>query len=79
MKKSLGWTHRYGKKPEKIFRIMKLLLVFMTVTSLTISAATYSQVKVTLNLKEVGVMELFKEIQKKTDFYFVYNVSDLQQ
>lgn len=33
----------------------------------------------TLDVRNVGVMELFKEIQKKTNLYFVYNVEDLQQ
>lgn len=78
MKKNDGWTHVYGKKPVKIFRIMKLLLVLLTATSLTVSAKTFSQYRVTLNVKNVGVMELFKEIQRKTNLYFVYNVDDLQ-
>jgi len=79
MKKTLGWTHFYEKKPIKFLRIMKLLLVLMTMTSLTISAKTFSQYRVTLDVQNVGVMELFKEIQKKTNLYFVYNVEDLVQ
>lgn len=78
MKKNDGWTRVYGEKPVKIFRIMKLLLVLLTATSLTLSAKTFSQYRVTLNVKNVGVMELFKEIQRKTNLYFVYNVDDLQ-
>ncbi|MFR7822787.1 MAG: carboxypeptidase-like regulatory domain-containing protein, partial [Odoribacter splanchnicus] len=38
-----------------------------------------SQYRVTLDVQNVGVMELFKEIQKKTNLYFVYNVEDLVQ
>lgn len=79
MKKNQGWTHFYEKKPVKFFRIMKLLLVLLTATTMTISAKTFSQCKVTLSVKDVGVMELFREIQKKTNLYFVYNVDDLQQ
>lgn len=79
MKKNVGWTHLYGRKPVKFVRIMKLLLVLLTATTMTISAETFSQYRVTLNVKNVGVMELFKEIQRKTNLYFVYNVDDLQQ
>ena len=79
MKKNTGWTHFYEKKPVNFLRVMKLLFVLMTVTSLSISAKTFSQYRVTLDVRNVGVMELFKEIQKKTNLYFVYNVEDLQQ
>lgn len=79
MKKNVGWPHLYGRKPVKFVRIMKLLLVLLTATTMTISAETFSQYRVTLNVKNVGVMELFKEIQRKTNLYFVYNVDDLQQ
>ena len=79
MKKNTGWTHFYEKKPVNFLRVMKLLFVLMTVTSLSISAKTFSQYRVTLDVRNVGVMELFKEIQKKTNLYFVYNVEDLRQ
>lgn len=79
MKKNTGWTHFYEKKPVNFLRVMKLLFVLMTVTSLSISAKTFSQYRVTLDVRNVGVMELFKEIQKKTDLYFIYNVEDLRQ
>ena len=71
MKKNTGWTHFYEKKPVNFLRVMKLLFVLMTVTSLSISAKTFSQYRVTLDVRNVGVMELFKEIQKKTNLYFV--------
>lgn len=57
---------------------MKLLFILMTVTSMTISANSFSQQqRVTLDVKNVGAMELFKEIQKQTNLYFVYNDADL--
>lgn len=68
MKKNTGWTHFYEKKPVNFLRVMKLLFVLMTVTSLSISAKTFSQYRVTLDVRNVGVMELFKEIQKKQIF-----------
>ena len=64
MKKNTGWTHFYEKKPVNFLRVMKLLFVLMTVTSLSISAKTFSQYRVTLDVRNVGVMELFKEKNK---------------
>lgn len=77
MKKNQGWTHFYEKKPAKFFRIMKLLLVLLMATTMTISAKTFSQCKVTLSVKDVGVMELFREIQKKTNVYLTTIVLSL--
>ena len=50
----------------------------MTMTSMTISASSFSQEqRVTLDVKNVGAMELFKQIQKETNLFFVYNDADL--
>lgn len=76
MKKKQSFYYFYGKK--SLLRIMRLLFILMTVTSMTISANGFSQQqRVTLDVKNVGAMELFKEIQKKTDLFFVYNDADL--
>ena len=74
MKKKSDCHCLYGGKLTKFFRVMKLLLVLLTVANMAISAKTFSQYRVTLEVHNVGVMELFKEIQKKTNLYFVYNV-----
>ena len=76
MKKKQIFYYFYGKK--SLLKIMRLLFILMTVTSMTISANGFSQQqRVTLDVKNVGAMELFKEIQKKTDLFFVYNDADL--
>lgn len=76
MKKKQSFYYFYGKK--SLLRIMRLLFILMTMTSMTISANSFSQQqRVTLDVKNVGAMELFKEIQKKTDLFFVYNDADL--
>lgn len=78
MKKNQSFYYFYGKKKNGLSRIMKLLFILMTVTSMTISANGFSQQqRVTLEMKSVGAMELFKEIQKKTNLYFVYNDADV--
>ena len=70
MKKKQSFYYFYGKKKNGLLRIMKLLVILLTMTCMTISANTFSQQqRVTLEMKNVGAMELFKEIQKKTNLY----------
>ncbi|MBS7156135.1 MAG: SusC/RagA family TonB-linked outer membrane protein [Sanguibacteroides justesenii] len=76
MKKKQNFYCFHGKK--NLLKIMRLLFVLMTMTSMTISASGFSQQqRVTLDVKNVGAMELFKEIQRGTSLYFVYNNADL--
>ena len=76
MKKKQSFYYFYGKK--SLLKIMRLLFILMAMTSMTISANSFSQQqRVTLDVKNVGAMELFKEIQKETNLYFVYNDADL--
>ena len=58
----------------KISKTMKLLVLILTCSCLTLSAETMAQQqRVTLNLKDCSVTDLFYEIQRQTDLYFVYN------
>ena len=76
MKKNESFYYFYGKK--NLLKIMRLLFILMTMTGMTISASTFSQQqRVTLDMKNVGAMELFKQIQKETNLFFVYNDADL--
>ena len=76
MKKKQSFYYFYGKK--SLLKIMRLLFILMTMTSMTISANGFSQEqRVTLDVKNVGAMELFKQIQKETNLFFVYNDADL--
>ena len=76
MKKKQSFYYLYGKK--NLLKIMRLLFILMTMTSMTISASSFSQEqRVTLDVKNVGAMELFKQIQKETNLFFVYNDADL--
>ena len=66
MKKKQSFYYFYGKK--NLLKIMRLLFILMTMTSMTISANGFSQEqRVTLDVKNVGAMELFKQIQKETE------------
>lgn len=59
---------------EKIVLMMKFYLVFTFLGVLNVIAGSaYSQENLKLNLKEVSLMTLFREIQKQTGIDFVYN------
>ncbi len=58
-------------------RIMKLLILFVLVGTLQLSANVYSQSKVNLNLKDVSIKQLLEEIEKQTDVTFIYSDSNI--
>src|SRR5687767_4640112 len=62
---------------RKPILLMKLSCLLVLVTSLQLSAKSYSQEKVTLNLKTARFEKLFKEIEKQTQFRFVYSNRNL--
>ena len=57
----------------KTVLLMKLSCLLILAASLQLSAKSYSQEKVTLNLKTARFEKLFKEIEKQTQFRFVYS------
>ena len=57
----------------KTILLMKLGCLLILVTSLQLSAKSFSQEKVTLHLKTARFEKLFKEIEKQTQFRFVYS------
>lgn len=65
---------RYLYKP---LLIMKLTFILLVATFLQVSAATYAQ-KVTLNVKKVNIVKVFKQIQEQTSYDFLYNEADLK-
>ena len=72
-KKRIVWFSSSGKSSQTS-KIMKLIILFMTLGCLSLSAESVAQhQKVTLNLKNCTLMELFEEIQEQTDLYFFYD------
>lgn len=67
--------YRYLYKP---LLIMKLTFILLVATFLQVSAATYAQ-KVTLNVKKVSIVKVFKQIQAQTNYDFLYNEEDLKK
>lgn len=57
---------------------MKLTLFLLIVSILNVTASSYSQnTKITLNLDDVVIKEVFSEISNITDFKFLYSEKDL--
>lgn len=62
----------------KIIRVMKLTLFLMILGLLNVSAEGYSQT-FTMNLQNVTLEKVFKEIKKQSDFYFLYNNAEIKK
>lgn len=58
---------------KKIALLMKMMCVLMLVCSLHVCGAVHSQTKVTLHLEKVSLTRLFSEIERKTEFRFLFD------
>ncbi|WP_321370022.1 TonB-dependent receptor [uncultured Draconibacterium sp.] len=57
---------------------MKLTFTFFLLGLITVSASTYSQnTRLDVSLKNNNVVELFKQIEEKSEFYFFFKDEDL--
>ena len=62
----------------KILLRMKILTVFMLITIATVSAKSYSQqTKLSINLNDVTVAQVFSEIEQNSEFILLYNEKTL--
>src|ERR1700753_725156 len=68
---------RHSRYLYKPLLIMKLTFILLVATFLQVSAATYAQ-KVTLNVKKVSIVKVFKQIQAQTNYDFLYNAADIK-
>jgi len=66
----LAWVD--GRERQKLLRIMKLTIVFLTFTALHVSANGFGQENITLSLKNAPLQEVFSEIRKQTGYDFLY-------
>ena len=60
--------------PPKLFAqillVMRLTILFLTLGFLHVSAKSFSQEKITLNVKNMTLDEVFKEITRQSGYYF---------
>ena len=59
----------------KEIRMMKLTCLFLLLTCLQVSAKTYSQDKITVNIQSANLKKALSIIEKKSEYHFVYNES----
>jgi len=59
---------------QNLWKKMKLFVAFFFAGLLTVSASTYSQqTKLSLNVNETTVKEIFQKIEEQSEFVFIYN------
>ncbi|MFT3677880.1 MAG: TonB-dependent receptor [Chitinophagaceae bacterium] len=57
----------------KLFRIMKLTVLLLTLASLHVSANSYSQEKITLKIEAENIKKVLTAIEKKSDYRFLFD------
>src|SRR6476620_5607809 len=57
----------------KYWRIMKLTVTLILFACLQVSARTYSQDRITLNLQSTTIKKVLAAIEKKSNYRFMYN------
>lgn len=58
---------------QRISKIMKAIFIFLFVSFFTVSAHTYSQGKLNLNVKNTRIEEVFFEVEKKSGYKFLFS------
>src|SRR3954470_13138378 len=58
---------------QKLLRIMKLTATLILFACLQVSARTYSQDRITLNLQSTEIKKVLAAIEKKSNYRFLYN------
>lgn len=71
----IGWR---SSVIMKMFRIMKVFICILILGLSTVSASTFSQVRVSIDMKNATLKEVFKEITKVTGYEFVYSNNELE-
>src|SRR3981081_2859846 len=64
---------RRNSATRSIFRIMKITITLLLIASLHVYANGLSQSRMSLNLQSVNLKEALKQIEKKSQFRFLYN------
>jgi TonB-linked SusC/RagA family outer membrane protein len=79
MKKRANGIFYPGKK-VKFFLIMVKTCILLLLFSVQIQASVYSQqTKLSIKLENVSIQKLFVEIEKMSEFAFVYSVEDIKK
>ena len=80
MKKDVSLLFFGIKRLGKIRRIMRLIVLLLFAGIMQISASVYSQGnKMDVKFSNITLSKLFWEVQRNTDFVFVYGTDDLEE
>ena len=63
----------------KMLRIMRVFICIFVLGLSTVSANTFSQVRLSIDVKDATLKEIFKEITKITGYEFVYSNNEVEQ
>jgi TonB-dependent starch-binding outer membrane protein SusC len=78
--KNLSKTIGGNRSLKKILIRMKLTFLFLLTGLIAVSASTYSQnTRLDLKVKDNSIIELFKEIENRSEFYFFYQKEELAE
>ena len=78
--KKLALVRRYGLYfSHKIFLVMKICFIILFTGLIQLSASTFSQGRVSINVENESIREVFRQIKEQTGMYFVYNEESLDQ
>jgi len=74
MKYLLMCLNNIIKRQKKVFKIMRLSFIILSICLFQLSASVYSQNgRFTIEIKNTTMRELFKEIEQQSQFRFFYN------
>ena len=72
----IGWGSNVIKK---MFRTMKVFICILVLSLSSVTASTFSQVRVSIVVKNATLIEVFKEITKLTGYEFVYSNNEIER
>ena len=72
----IGWRYKVIKK---MFRTMKVFICILVLSLSSVTASTFSQVRVSIDVKNATLKEVFKEITKLTGYEFVYSNNEIER
>ena len=70
---ALGEWSKSFLPPRQLFLAMKLTTLLLFLTFMQVYAKGYGQGKISLRLQEISIRQLLKEVEKQTDYRFVYH------
>ena len=75
-KNAIAAICRGANREMKILLIMKLVIAMLTLFCVQAAAKGFSQNKVTISANKTAIREIFKSIEKQTDYRFLYHESN---